>query len=86
MPNTLTPQEQATGWQLLWDGKTTTGWRSVKTEEFPTKGWAIHDGVLTVQEIGGAESASGGDSVGRLLRRAAISFFDMIANLQKKHL
>ncbi len=34
-PNTLTEQEKADGWKLLWDGKTTDGWRSPKSETFP---------------------------------------------------
>ena len=64
-PNTLTPPERAAGWQLLWDGKTTAGWRSAKSEDFPTHGWAIRDGVLTVHENGGEESAGGGDIITR---------------------
>jgi hypothetical protein len=47
-PNTLTEQEKADGWKLLWDGKTGEGWRSIKGDAFPAKGWEIADGVLTV--------------------------------------
>ena len=39
-PNTLTAQEKADGWKLLWDGKTTDGWHSPKGDEFPTKSWS----------------------------------------------
>ena len=46
--NTLDPQEQAQGWRLLWDGKTSKGWRSATDTRFPTKGWAIQDGTLAV--------------------------------------
>ncbi len=63
--NTLTAQEKADGWQLLWDGKTSAGWRSVKAEEFPKSGWTLRDGVLTVHENGGEESAGGGDIITR---------------------
>ncbi|OAM89704.1 DUF1080 domain-containing protein [Termitidicoccus mucosus] len=63
--NTLTPAEKATGWKLLWDGKTTKGWRSAKTDTFPAKGWVVKDGILTVQANGGQESAAGGDIITR---------------------
>ena len=62
-PNTLTKQEQANGWELLWDGKTTNGWRGAKLDKFPEKGWVIEDGVLKVLKRAGAESANGGDIV-----------------------
>jgi hypothetical protein len=62
-PNTLTDAERAEGWQLLWDGRTTWGWRSAKGKEFPKEGWEIQDGVLSVVETGGAESRAGGDIV-----------------------
>jgi len=61
--NTLTAAEKSAGWRLLWDGKTTDGWRSPKTDKFPTKGWSIKDGVLMTHENGGAESAGGGDII-----------------------
>jgi len=64
-PNTLTAQEKADGWKLLWDGKTGNGWRSPKSDKFPNHGWTIRDGVLTVHENGGEESAGGGDIITR---------------------
>jgi hypothetical protein len=62
-PNTLTTEEREAGWRLLWDGRTSWGWRGAKSEEFPEEGWEIADGVLTVLESGGAESRAGGDIV-----------------------
>ena len=64
-PNTLTAQEKAEGWKLLWNGKNSDGWRSAKSENFPKAGWTINSGVLTVQENGGEESAAGGDIITR---------------------
>ena len=61
--NTLSPAEIAEGWKLLWDGKTTEGWRGAKLDAFPAKGWTIKNGVLSVQPSQGAESANGGDIV-----------------------
>ncbi len=62
-PNTLTPQEKADGWKLLWDGKTSEGWRGAKSDEFPTKSWSMKDGVLAVNSTGNAESQNGGDII-----------------------
>lgn len=61
--NTLTRYEEMSGWKLLWDGKTTEGWRGARLEHFPEKGWSMENGVLTVLESGGAEAAHGGDIV-----------------------
>ena len=63
IPNTLSAQEKAEGWKLLWDGKTTEGWRGAKLDRFPDKGWTIKDGVLIVQKGNGGESTNGGDIV-----------------------
>ncbi len=46
-PNTLTTQEKADGWALLFDGTTTQGWRGYKKETMP-EGWKIVDGALTL--------------------------------------
>ena len=61
--NALGVDEAKNGWEMLWDGKTTEGWRGAKLDEFPTKGWEIKDGVLSVLSSGGEESAAGGDIV-----------------------
>jgi hypothetical protein len=55
--------EQTQGWKYLFDGKTTAGWRSAKGESFPEQGWIIEDGLLSVLDSGGKESAAGGDII-----------------------
>src|SRR5918911_660937 len=44
--NTLTPKEKAAGWRLLFDGKTTNGWRGFRQQTIPD-GWQAVDGSLT---------------------------------------
>ena len=61
--NTLSEEEKAAGWKLLWDGKTTDGWRSAKADTFPKSGWVIKDGELLVLGKNGAESGGGGDII-----------------------
>jgi hypothetical protein len=63
VPNNLTETEEKQGWQLLWDGKTATGWRGAHKETFPEKGWEISNGTLRVLDSGGGESVNGGDIV-----------------------
>ena len=62
-PNTLTAQEKKDGWVLLFDGRTTKGWRGAYMDAFPAKGWEVRDGMLVVQALGGGEAAQGGDIV-----------------------
>ena len=62
--NTLTPEEIADGWKLLFDGKTSKGWQSAKNlGTFPDHGWTIEDGVLSVNKGDGGESRNGGDII-----------------------
>jgi hypothetical protein len=53
-PNTLTDKESKKGWQLLFDGKTTEGWRGFNMKVFPDC-WAIEDGSLTMNSQGSQE-------------------------------
>ncbi|MBL7698810.1 MAG: DUF1080 domain-containing protein [Chitinophagaceae bacterium] len=61
--NQLTGYEQSNGWKLLFDGKTSAGWRSARSDKFPGKGWAIENGTLSVLSSQGKESANGGDII-----------------------
>jgi hypothetical protein len=63
IPNTVSAREAKDGWTLLWDGKTTAGWRGAKLDKFPEGGWEIKDGALSVLPSGGGEAAAGGDIV-----------------------
>lgn len=53
IPNDLSTIERSQGWRLLWDGKTTDGWRGAYRSSFPSKGWQIENGELVLQ-AGGA--------------------------------
>ena len=55
--NTLTPAENAGGWRLLFDGRTTAGWRGFRRDSMPA-GWQVVDGALT-------RVAGGGDIITR---------------------
>jgi hypothetical protein len=58
-PNTLTAEEQAAGWKLLFDGKSTAGWRAIGKKEFPSKGWVAEGGILKhVAKAGGGDIVS----------------------------
>ena len=61
--NTLTEEEIAAGWQLLFDGVSTTGWRGYNQEAFPQAGWGVADGNLIVMASDGSEEGMGGDIV-----------------------
>lgn len=64
-PNTLSKEEKADGWQLLFDGKTSDGWRNYGKETFP-EGWQItEDGTLHCPGSGRGEA--GGKQRGDIL-------------------
>ena len=56
--NTLTDDEKADGWRLVWDGKTFDGWVAVKSglAAPPEKGWVIEDGTLSMRPVNGISS------------------------------
>jgi len=48
-PNTLTPQEQKDGWQLLFDGQDLKGWHSYLQTE-TGKDWSVVDGRIQLKK------------------------------------
>ncbi|MFA5329607.1 MAG: DUF1080 domain-containing protein [Prolixibacteraceae bacterium] len=46
LPNNLSKAEKEQGWKLLFDGKTTTGWKGLRLDKFPDEGWKVIDGCL----------------------------------------
>jgi hypothetical protein len=63
VPNHLTNYEKQNGWKLLFDGKTSGGWRGAYLKTFPKKDWVIKNGTITVLESEGKEGGEGGDIV-----------------------
>jgi len=62
-PNTLTNGERQAGWRLLFDGKTTKGWRGYNMKKMPP-GWQVKSGALVRVSGGkGGKGAGGGDDI-----------------------
>jgi len=62
--NTLTQAEIEDGWMLLFDGKTSDGWRGYKKDYFPN-GWQIVDG--TIQCLGSGRGEAGNKEGGDII-------------------
>ena len=62
--NTLTKEEVAKGWKLLFDGKTGEGWRGYTKTDFPAD-WNIEQGAIHLKGSGNGEAGSvnGGDLI-----------------------
>jgi hypothetical protein len=67
--NELSPAEAETGWKLLFDGKTTKGWRGFKKPAFPERGWSVVDGELRLEA---------GSKAGDIITEERFSDFDLI--------
>ncbi len=52
--NSLNRPETLSGWKLLFDGKSTDGWRNYKKEGI-SEGWKVSDGVLTREGKGAGD-------------------------------
>ena len=61
--NTLTPQEQAAGWKLLFDGRSTAGWHTYGKKSVTAGSWKIKDGCLVLPQGNGRPNGTGGDLV-----------------------
>lgn len=60
----LTSEEQEQGFVLMFDGKTTNGWRSYNNTSFPDSGWMVDNGTLRCIGSGmGEAGGKGGDII-----------------------
>src|SRR5690349_639303 len=62
-PNTVSAEEKAAGWKLLFDGRTFTGWHLFQKGGNAHGGWKIEDGSLACPKSNGRPNGSGGDLV-----------------------
>jgi len=65
IPNNLSDAEKEQGYELLFDGKSPDNFISTKGDAFPSKGWEVKDGILTVIGSGGDPEKKGGDIITR---------------------
>lgn len=73
VPNALTNYETKSGFKLLFDGKTSNGWKGAYKPGFPEKGWNVENGTMKVLASEGAESTNGGD----IVTKEEFSAFDL---------
>jgi hypothetical protein len=66
------------GWVNLFSGDKFDNWRSTASEDFPTRGWTLKDGILTVHATGGEESGGGGD----IISRERYANFELLADFK----
>ncbi len=62
-PNTLTPAEKSAGWRLLFDGKTTTGWRGYKKPDMSGLRWKLENGALCLPPSDGSDTRGARDII-----------------------
>ena len=63
-PNTLTAEEMAQGWKLLFDGKRLIGMKGLQRTDPLSSGWKIQDGELNLpKDVKDMERMTGGDLV-----------------------
>lgn len=62
--NGLTEAEKKDGWMLLFDGKTSDGWKGYCKDGFP-KGWEVVDGMIHCKASGKGEAGEGGDIISK---------------------
>lgn len=55
VPNYLSPQEEKNGYVLLWDGRSSKGWKGPGKSEFPKSSWSIANGELSTLKPEGSE-------------------------------
>ena len=61
--NTLTPEEQQSGWKLLFDGTSADGWRGYQKPDLKGLRWVVKDGCLALPQADKADTAGARDII-----------------------
>ncbi|MFC1574827.1 DUF1080 domain-containing protein [Gemmatimonadota bacterium] len=79
-PNTLTPDEEAQGWMLLFDGESFAGWRGLGREVIPRGHWVIEDGMIRKVASGEVPTAPDGQPLegGDIMTEEAWEDFELV--------
>ncbi len=64
--NALTKWEELSGWELLFDGNSTDGWRNYKQDKI-SDGWKVEDGAIV----------RAGDNAGDIITKDKYKYFEM---------
>ncbi|MBK9118537.1 MAG: DUF1080 domain-containing protein [Phycisphaerales bacterium] len=76
-PNELSAAERTQGWELLFDGRTTAGWRGAQRAPFPRTGWVVRDGMLVVRPADGGSAAGAAEAGGDLVTERTFAAFEL---------
>lgn len=75
MPNTLTPEQIADGWQSLFDGETLTGWKRFNRDTIGPL-WTVQDGAILCDGEGLGEGS--GEMGGSLITTRQFANFELV--------
>ena len=78
--NTLTVEEKAYGWRLLFDGRTFNGWRGLGRKEVPAEHWVIDNGAIKKLDSGEIPVQADGQPLegGDLMTVESFDNFEMV--------
>ena len=78
-PNRLTDEERAAGWELLFDGRSFSGWRGLGREGVPEGHWRIENGTIHKLASGDVPTASDGQPLegGDLMTSESFDDFEL---------
>jgi|WetSurMetagenome_2_1015567.scaffolds.fasta_scaffold26479_2 hypothetical protein len=78
-PNTLSPEERAQGWRLLFDGASFAGWRGLGYDGVPKGHWTVENGAI--HKVAARDVPAGPDGQplpgGDLMTAAAFRDFEL---------
>lgn len=77
--NSLTPQQTAEGWQLLFDGETLTGWKRFNRDTIGPL-WSVQEGAILCDGEGLGEGS--GEHGGSLITTREFGNFDLVLDFK----